>query len=87
MISGVADLASRLERYQPRIACFHGVTGYRYVVRALASAASAPVLGSQSLYIGVTRCYVVPNPSGANAHFTPADQTGWYDRLADQLTY
>jgi hypothetical protein len=25
----------------------------------------------------------VPNPSPANAHFTLADQTSWYDRLAD----
>jgi TDG/mug DNA glycosylase family protein len=83
LTSGVADLASRLERCQPRIACFHGVTGYRYVVRELASASSAPVLGPQPLRIGVTRCYVVPNPSGANAHFTPADQTQWYDRLAE----
>jgi TDG/mug DNA glycosylase family protein len=27
----------------------------------------------------------VPNPSPANAHFTPAQQTEWYDRLADYL--
>jgi len=27
----------------------------------------------------------VPNPSPANAHFTLADQTSWYDRLADFL--
>jgi double-stranded uracil-DNA glycosylase len=87
LISGVADLASRLERYRPRIACFHGVTGYRYVARKLASARSRHVLGQQTLHIGVTRCYVVPNPSGANAHFTPADQIGWYDRLAEELAY
>jgi double-stranded uracil-DNA glycosylase len=59
------------------------VTGYRYVVRELASVSSETVLGPQKLRIGVTRCYVVPNPSGANAHFTPADQTRWYDRLAE----
>jgi TDG/mug DNA glycosylase family protein len=27
----------------------------------------------------------VPNPSPANAHFTPADQAAWYDRVADFL--
>ena len=26
---------------------------------------------------------VPPNPSPANAHFTPRDLVGWYDRLAD----
>jgi TDG/mug DNA glycosylase family protein len=83
---GVADLTSKLERYQPRVACFHGVTGYQYVVRQLASFADKPALGSQPLRIGATLCFVVPNPSGANAHFTPADQTHWYDRLANELT-
>jgi hypothetical protein len=24
----------------------------------------------------------VPNPSGANAHVTPDEQTKWYDRLS-----
>ena len=32
---------------------------------------------------GATRLFVVPNPSPANAHFTPRDQAEWYDRLAD----
>jgi double-stranded uracil-DNA glycosylase len=85
LAAGVAGLASKLERYQPRIACFHGVTGYRHIARELASAGSDHPLGPQPLHIGVTRCYVVPNPSGANAHFTPADQTHWYDRLAHEL--
>ena len=84
--SGVANLASKLERYQPRIACFHGMTGYRHILRGLSPAAPDPVLGTQMLRIGVTRCFVVPNPSGANAHFTPAEQVGWYDRLADELS-
>jgi len=29
----------------------------------------------------VTRLFVVPNPSPANAHFTVLDQRRWYDRL------
>ena len=48
-------------------------------------AAAEATLGLQPLRIGVTRCFVVPSPSGANAHFTPADQTRWYDRLAAEL--
>ena len=84
--AGVAILRRKLERHAPRIACFHGMTGYRHVVRALAHDAGELRLGLQSQRIGETRCYVVPNPSGANAHFTPADQTGWYDRLAEELS-
>ena len=86
LASGVASLTARLERYQPRIACFHGMTGYRHVLRELAPSVDKPELGLQKLRIGATLCFVVPNPSGANAHFTPTDQTHWYDLLAHELT-
>jgi TDG/mug DNA glycosylase family protein len=85
LADGVATLAAKLTRYRPGIACFHGMTGYRHVQRALAPASPDATLGLQPLHIGTTCCYVVPNPSGANAHFTPADQTHWYDRLAQEL--
>jgi TDG/mug DNA glycosylase family protein len=81
--AGVARLMVKLRHYKPRVACFHGVTGYRHVLRALDPAAAPPTLGEQALRIGVSRCFLVPSPSGANAHFTPADQTLWYDRLAE----
>ena len=42
-------------------------------------------LGAQERRVGETRLFVVPNPSPANAHFRPEDQTDWYDRLADFL--
>ncbi len=85
-IAGVADLVGKLERYRPRIACFHGVTGYRHVHHAFETATVRHVLGPQSLRIGATTLYLVPSPSAANAHFTPADQTQWYDRLAHEVT-
>jgi double-stranded uracil-DNA glycosylase len=76
-------LLARLRRYRPRVACFHGVTAYRPFVRlALGAADATPVLGPQPETIGATRLYVVPNPSPANAHVTPSEQTRWYDRLA-----
>jgi TDG/mug DNA glycosylase family protein len=83
--NGVATLWEILKRYQPRTACFHGLPMYRRVLRKLRSVTSKPELGLQPLRIGVTRCFVVPNPSGANAHFTREEQTRWYDRLADEL--
>lgn len=85
LASGVTTLAAKLAQYRPGIACFHGMTGYRHVQRVLTPASPDPTLGVQPLHIGTTRCYVVPNPSGANAHFTPADQTHWYDRLAQEI--
>ena len=83
--SGVRRLVATLEQYGPRVACFHGVTGYRHVHRALGGADAAIELGLQSLRLGPTRLYLLPNPSGANAHVKPAEQTAWYDRLAGWL--
>ncbi len=80
--AGLASLLEKLEQRQPKIACFHGVTAYRQLHHSLAGPNSKPSLGLQAARIGRTRIFVVPNPSPANAHFTPADQTLWYDRLA-----
>jgi len=82
---GAALLEAKLLRFRPRIACFHGLTGYRPFHRKLFAESADPVLGLQPLALGATRLYVVPNPSPANAHFTPADQTVWYDALAKCL--
>ncbi|HLY88034.1 MAG TPA: mismatch-specific DNA-glycosylase [Acetobacteraceae bacterium] len=86
LAEGVSVLVAKLVDCRPGIACFHGMTGYRHIQRVLDPASPDAILGLQPLYIGATRCYVVPNPSGANAHFTPADQTSWYDRLAQETT-
>ncbi len=79
-------LLRKLRRSAPRVACFHGLTAYRpFLALALRVDGRAPVLGPQPEVVGATRLFVVPNPSPANAHFTLADQTSWYDRLADFL--
>lgn len=83
LAAGVAHLVAKLEHHRPRVACFHGITGYRHVATALDPTAAPPALGVQKLRIGTSHCFLVPSPSGANAHFTPADQTRWYDRLAE----
>jgi len=77
-------LIEKLERYAPRVACFHGLTAYRPFLRlGLKCMDRVPVLGPQPERVGTVRTYVVPNPSPANAHFTLSDQIAWYDRLAD----
>lgn len=83
--AGADDLKQKLARFSPRVACFHGLTAYRPIDRILAPGAADPRLGLQDLHIGATSIFVVPNPSPANAHFTPADQTLWYDRLVEAL--
>jgi double-stranded uracil-DNA glycosylase len=83
---GVPRLLEKLQQCRPRVACFHGLTGYRpFLDLALGDARDRPTLGDQPETVGATRLYVVPNPSPANAHFTLADQIAWYDRLAEFL--
>ncbi|MGH7075047.1 MAG: mismatch-specific DNA-glycosylase [Stellaceae bacterium] len=79
---GVVALRAKLERARPQVACFQGITGYRPVHRLLMPGADDPGLGPQALRIGATRIFLLPNPSPANAHSNPQQQTEWYDRLA-----
>ncbi len=82
---GVQSLVVKLERFAPKIACFHGIMSYRAVHRVLTGVKDDPPLGVQTMTIGATRIFLAPNPSPANAHFTPADQVAWYDKLAEAL--
>jgi TDG/mug DNA glycosylase family protein len=83
--AGARDLVAKLERFQPRFACFQGVMGFRPFLRAHAPEHPPPVLGLQPFRIGITRLFVIPSPSPANAHASPAIQTEWYDRIAAEL--
>lgn len=80
---GAAALIRKLARWRPRIVCLHGVTIYRAVAPALRLPAVERALGAQPRGVASSSLFVVPNPSPANAHFTPAQQTEWYDRLAE----
>jgi TDG/mug DNA glycosylase family protein len=75
-------LRRRLRHAGPRVVCFHGVTAYGNFLRFGLGQPRWPGLGPQAERLGPTRIFVVPNPSGANAHFMAADLTRWYDRLA-----
>ncbi len=83
--AGAAALVAKLERYQPRVACFQGMMGYRPFAAVLGRNERSLALGAQPSLPGRTQVFVVPSPSPANAHFTPAQQTEWYDRLAEYL--
>lgn len=79
----VPHLVEKLEHFAPRAACFHGLTAFRPFLRFALASDRKPTLGPQPEMIGNTRLFVVPNPSPANAHFTPKQQAEWYDRLTE----
>jgi TDG/mug DNA glycosylase family protein len=76
----------KLKHYKPRVACFHGIMGFRPFLKiGLKCLRRQFVLGAQPERVGDTWLFVVPNPSPANAHFRLADQVAWYDQLDDFL--
>jgi len=79
-------LLKKIRLYAPQVACFHGVMAYRsFLDFALNQPNKLATRGPQSVKVGSTRLYVVPNPSPANAHFKLADQISSYDALAEFL--
>jgi TDG/mug DNA glycosylase family protein len=78
---GRRRLARTIERIQPRVVAFVGVTAYREFFGPGASAGSGP----KPERIGSARVFVVPNPSGRNAAYPGfRDKLVWYRRLARQ---
>ena len=79
-------LKAKLERYQPLVACFHGMVAYRSYLRyGEGQRPGALELGEQKLAIGRSRVYVVPNPSPANAQYSLDVLVGWYQKLKAYL--
>ena len=73
---GGADLTQRLQAIRPRWAAFLGVSGYRPAFEAPHAR-----IGPQPTMIGTSRVWVLPNPSGRNAHFPPAALAAEFARL------
>ena len=68
LVKGGQALVERVQQYAPRYLAFLGVTAYRYAFNR-----PGAKMGPQEETIGTTRLWVLPNPSGLNAHYQPAD--------------
>ena len=78
MVAGGLQLRAKVHRLRPRWLAVCGVTAYR-------TAFDAPkaVVGEQPTGVGATRVWVLPNPSGLNAHYSAAALAGEFARLRD----
>jgi TDG/mug DNA glycosylase family protein len=65
--AGAKSLAKKVRRYRPKIAAIVGITSYR-----IAFDRPAAQLGLQEERIADASIWVLPNPSGLNAHYQPA---------------
>jgi TDG/mug DNA glycosylase family protein len=68
-----------VETHRPRVVAVAGVTAYR-----AAFGARAAGLGEQPGSIGSAELWVVPNPSGLNAHETVSTLAEWYRTVAER---
>ena len=66
--AGARDLAATVVANAPRLVAIVGLTAYR-----TAFGRRDAVMGLQSDVIGGRPVWVLPNPSGLNAHYKPAD--------------
>ncbi|MFG3588622.1 G/U mismatch-specific DNA glycosylase [Streptomyces sp. NPDC047990] len=69
-------LGAKVERLRPRWLAVVGVTAYRS-----AFGERRAVIGPQERTIGSSRVWVLPNPSGLNAHWTAATMAEEFGRL------
>jgi TDG/mug DNA glycosylase family protein len=78
LVAGTRILARKLRKFRPRFAAIVGITSYRIAVnRPLVQ------LGPQTETIADTRLWVLPNPSGLNAHYQPAALAKLFRELHD----
>ena len=75
-LDGGRMLSAKVERLRPRRLAVVGVTAYR-----AAFGDRKARIGPQERMIGETRVWVLPNPSGLNAHWTAATMAEEFGRL------
>jgi TDG/mug DNA glycosylase family protein len=74
--AGGVQLAAKVAEFRPEWLAVVGITAYR-----VAFGAPKAKIGPQEDPIGGTRVWVLPNPSGLNAHWTPATLAEEFSRL------
>ncbi len=74
---GARVLARKVKAWRPRFVAFVGITAYRIVAEA-----PAAQVGLQSSRFAGARVWVLPNPSGLNAHYQLPELTRRYAELA-----
>ena len=74
---GAAELVRRLEGWRPAVVAVAGVTAYRTAFRRPTAR-----LGRQKETLAGAELWVVPNPSGLNAHETVDSLAAWFSEVA-----
>ena len=80
LVAGARSLARKVRRARPRFLAVLGIGAFR-----TAFGRRGATLGEQPEPIGDTRVWVLPNPSGLNAHYQPAELARLFAELRSAL--
>jgi TDG/mug DNA glycosylase family protein len=81
LIAGGKRVTAKMRKYKPRYLAVVGVGSYR-----VAFDRPKAVVGLQPDSIGETKVWVLPNPSGLNAHYQPKDLARVFRELREAIT-
>jgi TDG/mug DNA glycosylase family protein len=68
LLAGGRTLRAKVRRFEPRVLAVLGIGAYRSAFKRPRAA-----LGLQEETLGATRIWILPNPSGLNAHYRADD--------------
>ena len=80
LLAGAAVLAEKAHRHAPRFVAILGVTAYRTAFTRPGAA-----LGRQAERLGPSQVWVLPNPSGLNAHYKLDDLAALFAQLREAV--
>ena len=80
LTSGARVLERKVRKYAPEMVAFAGVTAYR-----TAFGRKGAKVGPQEKTFGTTKVWVLPNPSGLNAHYQIDDLVEEFSRLRQEV--
>ena len=81
LIEGARVLEKKIRRYRPRVLAIVGIGAYRTGFNR-----PRAKTGLQDETIGDTRIWILPNPSGLNANYRPAELVALYRELKEWVT-
>jgi TDG/mug DNA glycosylase family protein len=78
LLTGKKRLERKVRRYEPRIVAILGIGAYRTAFQE-----KTATLGSQNKFLGKSLLWILPNPSGLNAHYQLADLVKHFRELRE----
>jgi TDG/mug DNA glycosylase family protein len=78
LLAGGKTMIAKIKRYRPRIFAVLGVGAYR-----VAMGRKEAKMGEQPERVGETRLWVLPNPSGLNAHYQASELARVFRKLKE----